>query len=812
MNKLLLVILFGLSSISLLAQNASIEGKILGADSNSVPGISVYLETTSTGTATNSRGDFKLTGLEAGNYILVASGIGYSSYRQVIKLTANENKKIAINLKESIANLPEIAVITKGNEGIRDIPGSVHYISPKELNKFSYTDINRSLRAVPGINIQEEDGFGLRPNIGLRGTGVERSSKITLMEDGVLMAPAPYAAPAAYYFPTIGRMHGIEVLKGSSQIKYGPHTTGGALNLISTAIPESFSGKVQLMGGSFGARSLHAHVGNSHKNFAYMVETFQYGADGFKELDGGGNTGFKKEDYLAKFRLNTNADAKIYQSLTLKLGQSNESSNETYLGLTENDFDSKPIRRYAASQVDNMTTEQTQVSFIHAVTFSPKLSLKSTAYRNDFSRNWYKLDKVQDTAGNSVGISSLLDQPESNVEAMSIVRGESSLNDDALLVKANNRSYYAQGIQTALGVKFKTNKIKHKLDVGLRIHQDQIDRFQWVDTYGMDNGVMELTESGKPGTESNRIETANAVASYIQYQLKIGKLSLTPGLRYENVRISRQDYGKNDVDRLGTDLKERSNAVDAFIPGIGADYQFSKYLGSFAGVHQGFSPPGSTEGTMPEQSINYEIGTRFTKNAVKAQAVLFYNDYSNLLGSDLSAAGGAGTTDLFNGGRAVSQGLELELGIDLLSRTSIQQFRLPISLVYTYTDGRFLNNFSSDFEAWGNVSNGDELPYLANNQLTARLSLEHKRFDINLSGRYMDQMRTAPGQGAIPGNESTDDYFVFDASVNFQLHKQFGLFANATNITDEVYIVSRRPAGLRPGMPRAFNFGIKAQF
>ncbi|HIA07044.1 MAG TPA: hypothetical protein EYN71_10165, partial [Flavobacteriales bacterium] len=71
-------------------------------------------------------------------------------------------------------DLPPVVIasitMTGGNKGVNEIPGSAHYISPKEIQKYSYTDINKTLRAVPGINIQEEDGFGLRPNIGLRGT------------------------------------------------------------------------------------------------------------------------------------------------------------------------------------------------------------------------------------------------------------------------------------------------------------------------------------------------------------------------------------------------------------------------------------------------------------------------------------------------------------------------------------------------------------------------------------------------------------------------------------------------------------------
>ena len=800
-----------------LGQNASISGKLLSNGGAAVIGnISVYLENTDYGTVTDKNGIYELKDIKPGSYELVVAGISYATQKEVIELMPDENKVYNFQMEDFITELPHVVVssvsMTGGNTGVDAIPGSAHYISPKELQRFSYTDINRTLRSVPGINLQEEDGFGLRPNIGLRGVGVERSSKITVMEDGVLMAPAPYTAPAAYYFPTIGRMQAVEVLKGSSQIKYGPYTTGGAINLISTQIPDEFAGRLNIFAGSFGSRNLHANIGDSKDHFGYSIETYQYKADGFKELDGGGNTGFDKKDYLAKFRINTKAEAKVYQSLTFKLGQTNEVSNETYLGLTEEDFENTPFRRYAGSQMDQMVSDHNQFQAQHVLGLSKNLDITTTVYRSEFNRNWYKLDKVvTDNGQNTVKISSLLDDPLANTEGFGIVTGSLSSADDALKVKANNRSYYSQGVQTAINYQLDTKKISHDVELGVRVHQDQVDRFQWVDGYKMDDGVMMLTSKGVPGTESNRIETTDALATYLQYKWGYDNLTIIPGLRYENMFINRLDYGKNDPERLGYDVSDRKNNVDVWIPGIGLDYKFNTFISGFAGVHKGFSPPGSTEGAMPEESTNYEMGIRLNKPFLNGQAIIYMNDYKNLLGSDLAAAGGGGTTDQFNGGEVLAQGVEFQLAYDLLSSSSLI-FTAPIKLVYTYTDATFMNGFESDFDPWGDVEEGDKLPYIAHHQIAFLLGLEHKSFGINLSGKFIDEMRTEAGQGAVEPNGVTDSQFIVDFSAYYALNKMAGLFLNVTNLTDEINVIARRPAGIRPGMPRAFNIGLKVNF
>lgn len=722
---------------------------------------------------------------------------------------SQENEKT----KDSIQKLDQVLISTNvifGNKyEAKNRTGSSYYISPAELKKHSYTDINRVLRTVPGVNIYEEDGFGLRPNISLRGTSPERSAKISIMEDGILIAPAPYSAPAAYYFPSVARMQAVEILKGSSQIQYGPFTTGGAINLVSTQIPDTFRGKLNASYGSFNTSQIQAQIGDNKSNFGYAVEFLNFNSDGFKNLPDNSNTGFDKNDVVAKFRLNTKADAAIQQAVNFKFQYADEVSNETYLGLSQTDFEANPFNRYASSQDDKMTNDHIQFTVSHEIEFSKQFRITTDAYHNGFSRNWYKLNDVTFN-GDRVGISSVLNNPENYPYHFSIVNGSSNSESDALRLKANNRVYKSQGVQTKLDYHWSKNNIFHDLEIGFRYHYDEEDRFQWVDGYNITDGQMNITSRGARGSNANRISSAKAFASSVLYKLKYDQLTITPGIRYENINLNREDYGKEDFNRSGNDLSSRENNVDIFIPGIGFNYKFNPSTSIYGGVHKGFSPPGNTPGQKSEESINYEIGSRFNYKGIRGDAVIFYNDYSNLLGSDLAATGGTGSLDQFNAGEVSVKGLELLLNYDLLSKNTT--YKLPITFGYTYTDTEFLNSFGSSDDLWGEVTIGDELPYIAKHQFNTSISLEHKRFELNLNGRYNGAFRTTAGTEKITDNNGVTSNFIIDFSSKYHVRKNLSITGRMINLLNEAYAVSRVPAGLRPGHPFGAYAGLEFQF
>ena len=726
--------------------------------------------------------------------------------QEVIQDSIQSSEKSPVLLEEVLLS----SNILGSKFEVKNRTGSAYFVSPQELQQFGYTDVNKVLRAVPGVSIYEEDGFGLRPNISLRGSSPERSAKITLMEDNVLIAPAPYSAPAAYYFPTVGRIESIEVLKGSSQVQYGPYTTGGAINFISKNIPNKFSGNVRLNMGSYSSRNVEATLGDSGENFGFVTQFYNYSSDGFKSLGDGSNTGFDKTDVLGKLRWNTNKTAKVFQAVSIKLQYSEEDSNETYLGLTDPDFEVDPFRRYAASQADNMTNEHTQYQINYLIKPKSNITLNTTAYLNKFKRNWYKLDDI--ILDEKVKISQILEDPDTYNNEYQSLLGSIDTPDDTFGVKANNRSYESKGIQTRVNIKF-GNTWMQDLEFGLRYHEDYEDRFQWKDLYALQNGSMIRTTVAIPGTDANRISSAKAFAGHALYKLRIDGLTLTPGLRYENIRLIREDFGKEDPFRTGLDLSTRENEVDVFIPGIGAHYRFSNDISVFGGVHKGFAPPGSKEGTDPEESLNIELGARFNYMGMRGEFVGFYNDYSNLLGSDLAATGGTGSLELFNAGEASVAGLELLLNYDLLNgENSNAELRLPLTVSYTFTDARFSSNFDSDDGVFGTVMDGDEIPYIARNQFNVTAALENTIFNISLSGRFTDDFRTEAGSGEIPNDLRISSNFVMDFAARYFYNERVTLFMNVINLLDTTYEVARLPAGLRPGAPFMVNAGIGYTF
>ena len=705
---------------------------------------------------------------------------------------SDSTKPIALDAVEVLA---ESKSITAGMFLRNAEPSDV--VSKSELDQFRYTDIHRIVGRIPGVYISEEDGLGLRPNIGLRGTGSLRMEKLNVMEDGVLIAPAPYASPAAYYSPTAGRMESIEVRKGSTQIKHGPFTTGGSLNYISTPIPSSKLNSVSLDIGSFGKTLMQVRSGDVLGNFAYLIELYSDKTDGFKELDGGGDTGYGKTDFMTKLRYSFSES----HALEFKYSMTDELSDETYLGLTDTDFSENPLRRYRATALDEMDADHSQIMLSYAAKLNDNMSLAVVGYSNDFARNWYKLNKV-----NGMSLSSIAKPTADGWNEFYLLMNAENSADDAYRIKANNREYYSSGIQAVLNVLAGD----HDIQAGLRIHSDEMDRFQWEDRYGMQSGQLVMTTQATKGSDSNRIDSAEATALFVEDRFTTGAMTITAGARYEEITVKRDDWGKTDPDRSETPSK-REHTIDVVVPGIGVEYAINESQTVSVGIHKGFAPPGpGTSGVTdkavdPETSMNTEIGFKSNKGLNSLEFTLFMNSYDNLLGADTAASGG-GSDELFNGGAVDISGFELYLRRILVDNGRIQ---MPLELAWTNTNSEFQESFDG---FWGDVSKGDELPYLPDTMIVLNLGLNVDKISANISMKKTSEMRTVAGSGSISGSNATDELTIIDLGLRYALQDNIRLSVGINNFMDDDGVVSRRPYGARPTMPRSFSLGVDYTF
>jgi Fe(3+) dicitrate transport protein len=685
---------------------------------------------------------------------------------------------------------------------VADVPGSAHKIGSEELEIFNTADIMRALRIVPGVYLQEEEGFGLRPNIGIRGSGLDRSARIALLEDGILIAPAPYSAPSAYYFPTQRRMNALEVLKGPASVAIGPRTTGGAINMISTPIPDAMGVMADLRVGEHGTSDAHLNAGNRGERVSWLLETVQAGSDGFKTIEGpvGGETGYDLEDYVAKLQIDSDPRSSVYQSLRVKLGYTEQESDETYLGLTDEDFSATPYNRYAASANDKFQSEHEQYQATYVIDPGNSWRAQVTAYRNDFWRNWYKLQSV-----GGEGISGVLEDPATFATELGYMKGVTS-PDDAVQIRANNRNYYSQGVQASLQWDTGFGDTDIALTTGFRIHEDEEDRFQHQDGYRMEDATLVLTTAAAPGSQTNRVSQADVRAVFVDAEIRTGNWILTPGLRFEDIDMTRLDYSTGDPSRSEGPSRVRENSTQVVIPGLGALYQVSEEWRLLAGLHKGFNPPAPGSSASEEDSLNFEAGARYDSGDLSFEGIYFLNDYDNLVGTVTESTGGGGEIgDQFDGGEVKVSGLELSGAYNW----RLDTIDLPFELRYTWTAAaEFENAFESDFDPWGDVAIGDELPYIPEHQLRASAGMEASNWRVNVAASYVGKLRTRAGQGAFIPEESIDSHVVWDMVAAWQFTPQLSTYLKVDNLFDETYVAARRPAGVRPGLPRTAYLGL----
>jgi Fe(3+) dicitrate transport protein len=737
--------------------------------------------------AVGKDGTFSVSDLLPGDYEVTATSDGFSVTVQRITLREGQTARL-LPLQLRVGSLTEDVTVVVGeivgsHERLRRLPGSVDIIDRETLDKSRVMTTNEALRKVAGVYVRDEEGFGLRPNIGIRGLNPTRSTKVLLLEDGIPLTYAPYGDNATYYHPPIDRFERLEVLKGGAQIAYGPQTVGGAVNYLTPRPPTQPTGSLMLMGGNREFFNGHGAYGATLGRTGFLVDYMRKQGDGSRE-----NLDFTLNDVNGKVVQAFGTS----QTMTFRGNYYSEDSNVTYSGLRQDEYLANP--RANPFRNDFFYADRYGASATHAIAMSGNAAMTTNVYWSSFRRHWWRQSSNSNQRPNDAS------DP--------LCAGMSNL-DTTCGNEGRLRQYYAWGVEPRVSVHHRAFGIASETDFGVRAHLENQDRLQ-------ENGDTPTARSGVL-VESNLRENA-AYAGFVQNRFLFGGWTVTPGVRLEHVEYDRT----NRLANAGAGVSGETE-LTRVIPGIGLSHTSGEHVTVFAGVHRGFAPPrtedviSNTGGVIdldPELSWNYEAGVRSSvRPGISVDATLFRMDYENQI-VPASLAGGVGAT-LTNGGETRHQGIELRAQIDTAPLLG-SAHDVYLRVAYTYLPvSEFRGQRFSNISGFSSVSvNGNRLPYAPEQMAVVGIGYAYAAFDVRLdavhtSDQFTDDLNsvtpTADGQrGLISGNT------VWNAAANYTVGRTT-LFLTVKNLFDELFIVDRT-RGILPGAPRLVQAGVKLGF
>lgn len=817
-SSLVLSLVFYMLINSLIAGNnlAIVSGKVVSKEEG-VPFAAVYVKGTQNGVSTDREGNFYLPVPSNDVLVLGVKGLGYkTTYFEINASDLKDN--IIINIEQDYLLLDQVVVSGSRIGLLRYLPGSASIVGLEELQATLPLSGNEVLRNIPGVHVVEEEGAGLRANIGIRGLDPDKSRNVLILEDGIPVALAPYGEPEMYFTPSIDRMSGVEVLKGNGSILFGPQTIGGVVNFLTADPPEKASGRISLRAGEKSFYNAQFHFGNTIDNFGFNVDFQRKQAEDF------GPTRFLLHDLNAKLLTRFSP----VSALTFKLGVYDENSNSTYVGLTQPMFRAGELDDLRIAPDDHLHIRRYAASANHKYSPVSGLQINTTVFAYSTVRNWNRQDfTYSSSASNLTGI----------------VHGFDSERDGAIYLRNStghrNRQFEVAGVEPRLSYSWELAGISTRTDAGVRYLYEKAFEQRVV-------GTSAAFTSGNLRDDEQRY--GHTVSAFMQNKFLFNdKFSVTAGLRSENIWYGREIMRVNYNDTLIA----ASSEVYSVIPGAGFNYNFTESFGLFAGLHRGFAPPRTKDAISStgenlhldaEKSWNSEAGMRLMLEYIDLEYTLFRMDFSNQVIPVSESSGGIGT-GYINGGETLHTGMEVSVVMPFHTWMP-DAWRAQMSFAGTWVNSVFsgdrfvlskvaLNDDTEDL--YMNV-NGNRTPYSPSLTMASALTIENSagwglRLSANYIGsQYTDALNTndvyefiqidaadasfrhvqATANGRIGKLES---YMVANLSAWYQHEATgLGLKISVKNLTDERYIVTRRPQGIRVGMPRFVTAGLSYSF
>ena len=235
---------------NLLAQSGEVSGRVTNStDESPLIGANVILEGTSLGAATDGEGRYEIKGLDAGEYVITVSYIGFRNLKERITLESGQRIiKDLVLQPEAIEMETYVVTASRRRERVEDAPAAISVISKTEIRRESNTNLGDYLKGTKGIDFTQSgiDSY----NMTARGFNSSFSSRLLTLTDG-RMANVPSLRLTAYNVIPVSfeDVEQIEVVLGPSSALYGPNAHSGVLNIVTSSPLRSTGTSINIQGG-----------------------------------------------------------------------------------------------------------------------------------------------------------------------------------------------------------------------------------------------------------------------------------------------------------------------------------------------------------------------------------------------------------------------------------------------------------------------------------------------------------------------------------------------------------------------------------
>lgn len=689
-------------------------------------------------------------------------------------------------------SIPEFSTIKKDPVEKTEIYAGKKVTSTdmETIPEVTQNNLRQFFSQTPGLLVSEVSNESFA-SINYRGLGDPHEAfNIQALQDGVPVAADQYGYPAKYYITPSDYISSIDFIRGGGALMFGSQPSG-VLNF-KTREPnkdEPFSLLTKQVFGSKNLYSTYNEVSGTDNlsedsSLGYLGYFHRRESDGFRDANSDNriNSGALKLDWK------TDSDTRLFFNQDIYDASFGEAGGLTLAASGEGISNYDEDRFQTSTPFDTLSIGR----YITTVGIEEQLD-KDSLLTGKVWGGYFTRNSKRQNLGTAIAFGGKPNATTNQIQLQEFksVGADLRFRQDWNLTESDaseDKSSFATGLT-----------------------------YNGVDSpFTVEQGAGASAETGELRRFIDR--RTDAIAAFAENRFNFGNLSITPGVRLENISQEVDERFNAAASSQVPTVPLKSATQEDFVPltGIGADYKLGEETELYANFSQAFKPVtfgdvvplGPTDGISSDiaegKVNNYELGIRGTESDLLSwDASAFYITYTNQFGRVGNVFG--------NTGRGRYYGLDLasELNlIGLLDEISNAENKLgkKYGILSFYANASLLNARLTEGALYGKTPQYAP-DYLIRSGFLYRPTENTK---IGFLGNLVD---THYGDDANSTNFFIPSYKVFDLTAELEVIKDtLSLVGGINNIFDENYYSRIRGNGIDPANPRNYYAGLTYKY